>query len=146
MKLLTSIKVLLLFALAVSVLGHASGYDCQETEVTSLDVKAKEKFNLCFAKHDSNYFISQNCLTLECKFTEQLKKRVLAPEKESGSYERPGRKLCKELKGMVEKVAITGKGEAIRCIFPDDLSSVSLNMLESWNGKIFTGPQPPVKP
>jgi hypothetical protein len=54
---------------------------------------------------------------------------------------RPGKTWCQNLGGLVEPIEIEGSGNAVRCLFPEESISISLNLLESWDGKYFTGPK-----
>lgn len=125
-----------LFLFSVSSFG---ANDCREVSIQS-SPDFKEKVDLCFLT-DETYFISRNCKDLSCKFIQKLKKSKL-PHSEKN---RPGTTACRFLGGEVESVTLNGLKEKIsRCIFTDDHSSISLNLLESWNGKKFTGPGPSV--
>ncbi len=80
---------------------------------------------------------TRNCLSLDCPSLSKIKTTKL---KYSDSM-RPGRSWCSSLGGAVEKIKISNHGEKIRCIFTEDSSFISLNLLESWNGKFFAGPK-----
>lgn len=110
---------------------------CQEIEIKSLVVSKSEKVKVCFYSDNESYFISQNCMDLSCDFVQKLKKNGLTLSENS----RPGLSTCKALQGSPDTVHFKeGKRSHRRCVFVKDASFISLNMLESWNGKIFTGP------
>ncbi len=112
---------------------------CRSVELKSASVGKKERTDLCFLS-DETYFISRNCQDLNCAFMKRLKDKK-AP---TSSAERPGLILCKEIKGVVEGVQILETTLSIqRCLFPKEKSSISLNLLESWDGKSFLGPSAP---
>lgn len=114
----------------------ASGFKCRDVTVKSLSVGQTKKAQLCFLEKDS-YFITGNCSTLECDLVNKLRKTKFT----SSVKERPGSTLCKSIGGAVDSVEISGiKGKDQACVLPKSESSISLNLLESWDGKFFTGP------
>jgi hypothetical protein len=132
------IKSSLTFAMLILAAVSFAKSDCRKVIVENKSLKISEKVNLCFLD-DKSYFISQNCQNLECKFVDKLK----SDRPEHSLDNRAGVTMCKFLGGGVEAITIGGnKGTASRCVFTSDHTSISLNLLESWNGKTFTGPGP----
>lgn len=124
------------FSAAFSAVGFAGDYECKDWEIEGQLVKKSETLALCTMK-DPSYFISRNCTSLDCDFITRLKKINIV----SSIYERPGSTTCVQLGGIEEEIKIKGiDGEQIRCVFPEDRSTISLNLLESWDGKYFKGP------
>lgn len=138
---LTKVIFVLLFIMrSLSGMG-ASGFICKEVLVQSKSISASEKASLCFLKDDT-YFLSKNCSQLNCQFIERLRKIKIT----ANDRERPGATTCHALKGMVEEVGLPGSTLKIqRCLFPKEGTSISLNLLESWDGKKFSGPSKPLK-
>jgi hypothetical protein len=130
------IKVFLVFLISVDV--FAVDYDCKNVSSKSLVVSNEsEKLNLCFHPSDDSYFISQECKNIGCKSLSKIKSTKL----EFSESMRPGKSWCRSLGGAVEPIEIEGIGKQFRCLFTEDSISISLNLLESWNGKIFAGPK-----
>lgn len=119
----------------------APNYECQDKEIKSNVVTGSEKTKLCFME-DTSFFISNHCISMNCAFIDRLKKLKVT----HSIMERPGSNICKQLGGLVEKVSVSCLDEEQdRCVFIEDRSTISLNLLESWNGKYFTGPAPEVE-
>ena len=134
LRLIKAIVFLSAFMTAMAFAG------CKDVVITSHSVKGSEKTGLCFFQ-DSTYFISKNCQDLQCDFMRRLKVRGV----KVSSEERPGAILCRDLKGIIEEVTLPGTKFAIkRCLFSDEKSFISLNLLESWDGKKFVGPSKPL--
>lgn len=132
---LSSAFVFLLLA-AGPVRAEAPAYDCEEVEVTSLEVPGKVTAQLCFLKVSQKYFLSNDCLTMKCPLLAKMKEIKF----KSSEEDRPGTAMCKQLGGAVDTVTIKNRGEFHRCVSPTEPSTISLNLLESWNGKVFVGP------
>lgn len=133
------LKILFLAVFCYSVAYGDS--DCKLVTFQGNVVKETEKREYCFLNSET-YFISRNCQSLNCKFIEKLKRAKFKHSENS----RPGISMCVDLGGAVEEVTIMEtKTKTFRCLFSEDATSVSLNLLESWNGKKFTGPGRPVK-
>jgi hypothetical protein len=136
-KVISTIILMLFTSLAFS----STEFSCKEVQVQSQDVKAIEKSNLCFLKDDT-YFITKNCSDLKCQFMGRLKQTRFS----HSESERPGATMCQALKGVVEAVSIpSSKLKIQRCLFTKEKTSISLNLLESWDGKGFNGPSKPIK-
>lgn len=133
---------LLLILLILTAALPARALDCKSIRVRSMVVQGREEtIDLCFL-NDESYFITRGCIDLSCNFVRKLRSTALS----SNETERPGETYCKQLEGAVEEVKISNKENRIRrCIFTKDRNSISLNLLESWNGKHFSGPAPTVK-
>lgn len=134
----TSISILskgLALALLVPFLAFGGDYKCEEAEFVSRS-KQKDKVDTCFHEKNPRYFISNNCVDFSCEFTKKIKTAKI----EYTQRFRPGVDMCRALGGGVEFGTIKRVGEVERCVFPDDLSSISIDLLESWDGKIFAGP------
>jgi hypothetical protein len=118
-----------------------NSFECREVKIQSKSVNASELSGLCFLRDDT-YFISQKCASMDCAFIERLKKVKISYSQE----ERPGMTMCKAIDGIVEQVTIpNSKVKISRCLFGTEKVFISLNLLESWNGKYFTGPSRPLK-
>lgn len=129
--------VLLAFS---SALMAKSEFVCKEVKVQSKSIKASEEATLCFLRDDT-YFISGNCSDLKCKFIERLKVKKMKYSEE----ERPGVTLCRAIQGVPEDIALPDSKLTItRCLFTKEKTSISLNLLESWDGKHFSGPSRPL--
>ena len=138
---LINISLGLVLLLSSSVFAEESHLGCKETQVKSENLKASEKVTICTLKEVS-YFISGSCQNLSCDFMSRLKKQKLTHTPD----ERPGVTICESLEGVVESVTLEGSSYPIqRCIFSKDKSFISLNLLESWDGKAFKGPSKPLK-
>ena len=95
---------------------------------------------------DAHYFISSRCaLDLEksknCVGLIELKKKweTFQPD---GFFE-PAKKLCYWIGGAYEKTTITSDENSLntsRCLFPEDNSFVSMDVLRSFDGKQFILP------
>ena len=108
---------------------------CKEVSLKSLSIDQTSKETLCFVQHE-NYFISNNCKSSDCL----LIKKIKAPGPALNGNNRPGIELCNHLTGTVEKIQILTSNKTMsRCVFKDG-GSISLNLLESWNGAFFAGP------
>ncbi len=113
---------------------------CRDVIVKSNNVDKSETTHLCFMK-DETYFISRNCQDMRCRPMKLLKEK----RPEVSSEERPGIVICRELKGIIENITVSGSKLSVqRCLFPEEKVSVSLNLLESWDGKKFSGPSQPL--
>lgn len=124
-----------------SVLAEESNLACKEVTIKSENVKASQNVRVCTLK-EMSYFISGNCQNLSCDFMGRLRKHELTHSPD----ERPGVMICHALEGAVEEVTLTGVSYPIqRCVFSKDRSFISLNLLESWDGKKFKGPSVPLK-
>lgn len=129
-------RLIKMMALIVILSSAAAFASCKDLVVKNSNKEGSEKTSLCFF-NDETYFISKNCQDLSCPFMSALKKRGPVTE----SHERPGSILCKELKGVEEGINIPGTRLTIkRCLFPEEKAFISLNLLESWDGKKFAGP------
>lgn len=133
MQRLHLIKLAAMMLLSFNLLAAS---DCREVSVKSAVAK-DETLQLCFLADDS-YFISKNCQSLDCEMIRKLK----TTDVPHSFKDRPGAVACKIIGGGVDIVSIDGKGEVQRCVFPKEHTSISLNLLESWNGKSFSGPAP----
>ena len=132
---LNKLLIALVFIFAATLV-QADNSTCREVSLESKIVSKKEKVNLCFLKDDT-YFISRNCMDLSCPFVQVLKKKGLS----HSQLDRPGAITCKNLGGAIDSIIMNKSTKTfLRCVFKQDHSSISLNMLESWNGKHFTGP------
>lgn len=137
------IKYFLVLSLLISgsVLAEESNLACKEATIKSQNVKSSQKLRVCTLKEVS-YFISGNCKNLSCDFMNRLRKHKLTHSPD----ERPGVMICNALEGAVEEVTLSGISYPIqRCVFSKDKSFISLNLLESWDGKKFKGPSLPLK-
>lgn len=133
-----SSKILIMFLILCS--SFSAWSRCEEVSFQSQDVEKVEKAETCFL-NDPTYFISQNCQDLSCSFAKELKS--IEFEVEAGM--RPGAILCEKLGGLLESVTYDRvKFTVRRCIFEKDKTFISLNLLESWDGKVFKGPSIPV--
>lgn len=117
----------------------ASDYNCEDVEIVDPVSKEVDKTTLCFHKESPTFFISENCANLECELVKKMKDLKFEPSEE----DRPGAVMCRALGGGVEEFSLKEKGKFLRCVTGDEHSSVSLNLLESWNGKLFLGPAKP---
>lgn len=140
LQLIKKISILGLFVSSFAM--GSPTYLCREVKVESQNlVDSSEVIELCFLK-DSTYFISKNCSDLKCNFAKQLKKI----EAITSSRERPGAAMCDLLHGVIEEVKIESeKSNVKRCLFVKEKVSISLNLLESWDGKKFSGPSDPIE-
>lgn len=137
---MASLRLISLLALAIAASAWA-GPDCKETKIESVELKVSEVRELCFLQNDETYFMTSDCVDLSCKVVQKLKSKSV-PHSET---ERPGALFCKSLGGVVEEVRLQGgKLKIQRCLFTQEKSSLSLNLLESWNGKHFSGPSKPL--
>ncbi|HXH73570.1 MAG TPA: hypothetical protein VNJ08_01295 [Bacteriovoracaceae bacterium] len=135
----TSISILnkvFVLCLLCPLLASGADYKCEEVEIVTKTLNQKETAEICFHERSPSFFISNNCLDLSCDFTKKIKTTTFT---HSNRF-RPGVTMCQDLGGGVDYATLKGKGEIERCVFTKDLSSISLNLLESWNGKIFAGP------
>ncbi len=124
--------ILLIF---VSSIAHA--FNCTDATHTNVGESTPVTEQVCFMQ-DKDYFISPNCSKLKCDFITKLKTAKTAPD---SIHERPGTVICRHLNGRVQWVKFKEKNEETpRCLFEESSSFISLNMLESWNGKSFSGP------
>lgn len=115
-------------------------YTCKEVKLESNTVSASEVQTLCFMQAPS-YFISEKCASHKCDFIKKLQNQKI----EFSEKERPGALLCKTLGGIKEEVTLADSKQKIsRCLFTEEKVSISLNLLESWNGKHFSGPSRPL--
>lgn len=136
---MSNILVFSLFLL--TSLNTYANSNCRQVTLKGLTVKETETREYCFLK-EPTYFLSKNCQSMDCVLIRKLKKTKVGPS----TQDRPGVHLCKALGGGVDQVMLMdSKITTFRCVYSEDMSSVSLNLLESWNGKIFTGPSEPVK-
>lgn len=130
----------LMFILGSFAFAAESELACKIVPVKSQNLKKSEKVKICTLRDDS-YFISSNCQDLSCKFMSELKGLKLSHSPE----ERPGIEICKNLKGVVEEVTVDKISYPVqRCVFAKDKTFISLNLLESWDGKTFKGPSIPL--
>lgn len=135
------IKHLLLIAPLVFCASFSKASTCRDVQVKSQSVKASEEVGLCFY-NDVTYFLSRSCQDMNCHFIQQLKQT----KPETSSEKRPGALLCQKLKGIIEEVTLVESRQTVqRCVFPEEKESISLNLLESWDGKKFRGPAPSLK-
>lgn len=131
-------RLRLISLIALMMSGSALA-ECRDVVLKSTTIKAGEKAALCFF-NDDTYFISKNCQDLSCGFMTDLRKKpaMVSPD------ERPGAALCKELSGIIETLTMSGVKHTIqRCLFVKEKTFISLNLLESWDGKKFLGPSEP---
>lgn len=134
---LISLLSLLLFS---SLSFAETSLNCGDKEVKSQNLKKSEKVSLCTLRDDT-YFISKNCQDLSCSFMKKLKS---SPQSHDPTI-RPGIATCRALKGEVEEVNVEKIDYPVqRCLFPSDKTFISLNLLESWDGKVFKGPSKPI--
>lgn len=131
----------LFLCLILFCLGSVTAFaKCEEVQFKSEETFKNEKAETCFY-NDPTYFLSQNCQDLSCGFIRDLKK--IEHEVDSGM--RPGAILCEMLGGALESVSYDRvKFEVRRCLFANDKSFISLNLLESWDGQVFRGPSTPI--
>lgn len=115
----------------------AMAHECLSVELESKYTKTMKQSELCFLLNKT-FYLSRNCLDLSCPFIGELKKLKI-PHSEK---DRPGTVMCRALSGAIDLVKIKGSPENLpQCVFNDEgKSSISLNLLESWNGKNFSGP------
>lgn len=140
-RLLSNKILCVMFTAALSIPVYAADYECNEVEIHGQVVKESEKLTLCFLK-DPSYFISKNCVSLDCAFIARLRKARIT----QSTHEGPGSSMCRELGGLEEEIKVASmEDDQIRCVFPEDRSTISLNLLESWNGKYFAGPGKSIK-
>ncbi len=127
--------ITMIFALSMTF-GFGSDYKCRQVSLKSEILSLKEKVEFCFLK-DESYFISRNCLDMSCKFIQTLRQKGLS----HSVLNRPGLVTCTNLDGAYDTFKIKKSDKTyLRCVFKEDRSSISLNLLESWNGKHFEGP------
>lgn len=137
---LIKISIGLLFVLCSFAFAAEAELTCKVVPVKSQNLKKSEEVKLCTLRDDT-YFISSNCQDLSCKFMSELKSLKLSHSPD----ERPGIEICKNLKGNVEVVKIEKLHYPVqRCVFAKDKTFISLNLLESWDGKTFKGPSIPL--
>ncbi|WPU66589.1 hypothetical protein [Peredibacter starrii] len=123
-----------------SALAAESDLSCKVLLVKSQNLKASQEVKICTLREET-YFISANCQDLSCRFMKELKGLKLSHSPD----ERPGMEICKNLKGTVEEVTVEKISYSVlRCVFAKDKSFISLNLLESWDGKTFKGPSTPI--
>ena len=78
----------------------------------------------------------------QAKTTRTFIKRLKGSKIKHSEKERPGINTCRALGGVPERVTFEGAQNVSRCVLSKEHSSISLNLLESWNGSHFEGPGP----
>ena len=132
-------KVFIIIILIFSFSAWSREFDCRKVIIKSESTFKSESLELCFLK-DPSYFISKTCQDFKCGLVKRLEKIKIAKNDQN----RPAISMCQALEGASETVLIGGKSTK-RCIFPGDHTSISFNLMESWNGKTFSGPSTPMK-
>jgi phage replication-related protein YjqB (UPF0714/DUF867 family) len=128
---LNKILILVLF---FSLNAAADEFHCSQAIFRSHTTAKNETLAVCYLK-DEKYFISENCKNLDCNMVKELRdQKIIYSQKD-----RPGVTICKAVGGVVEAVSINGVSTK-RCLSPKDHTSISFNLLESWDGKKFHGP------
>lgn len=132
------ILFLLLLTMPMSF-AEKQGSECESVELSSKVAGLSKTVELCFYR-ERTFFISKACQDLSCEFAQKLR----TTKTPSSMTERPGAVLCKALGGGVDVIKLEGVDyDVSQCVFADEeKNSVSLNLLESWNGKMFKGPSP----
>ena|GEM_PF-3262153 len=120
--------ILGILILSFSSKSWSSDYVCKETKVNK-----KDKL-LCFMREES-FFITPDCQKNDCKFIQAIKK--IKPQ--LLNVERPGTTLCRAVAGKMDSWKLSSFNYDIS-VCQLDKTTISLNLLESWNGTLFTGP------